>query len=208
MKKLLAFSLITLFVSSVHAQVGKGGFMVGGSMGVNNSKSNYTSGSYTNEYKSTSLSINPQASYFVAKGLAIGIAPSYSYAKSKVSYSPAESSNHTWAIGPVIRYYIPFDRFALFAHTSYNFGWRTTHGSTFDINFGTVTNYTANDKLNTFRGGIGATYFITNNVGIEGLFLYQKQDISYGKPNDGNQSSPSINFNIGFQIYLQKKSGN
>ncbi len=183
--------------------------MIGGGMGMNNSKStiNYSSYGYTDEVKYSSVNINPQLSYFVVKGLALGITPSYSYSKSKISYNPNETSSYTFSIGPAVRYYVPIDRMAFFAHVNYNFGWSTTRSSYYGID--SIEKYTSHDMTNIFKGGVGATYFIRNNIGLEGFLFYMQDDIKEGSGNPlhSNSSSPSINFNIGLQIFLQRTAG-
>ncbi len=209
MKAFLTLIFVTVLAQPVISQVDKGSFLVGGSLGFNSSKTKYNY--YSNpplqapEFKETSINITPNASYFVLKGLALGITPSYSYTYETESGSVSPLKTHIFSIGPMVRYYYMLDKWAIFSHLSYNFGWETLKGFTFNQFTGTNQYATQKSTTGNFKGGIGATYFLNNKVGIEGLVFYQQNNVS--QPGlDSN--SPSINFNIGLQVFLSKKPVN
>jgi len=209
MKAFLTLIFVTLLAQPVISQVDKGSFLVGGSLGFSNSKTTETFGTNpptpSPEFKSVSLNLAPNISYFVIKGLALGITPSYSYTNEKETNGSYQEKTHTFSIGPMARYYYMLNKWAIFSHVSYNFGWETLKGFTFNQFTGTNQYATQKSTTGNFKGGIGATYFLNNKVGIEGLVFYQQNNVS--QPGlDSN--SPSINFNIGLQVFLSKKPVN
>jgi long-subunit fatty acid transport protein len=114
------FSLLVLCASAQlsHAQsaIKAGTVALGGSINYShssdevNSNSGYRNGSYSSSYSNNSLSLSPEASYFVADNLSVGLSLNYSIQEISLSSSPNSSSTSyrdatSFRIGPFVRYY-------------------------------------------------------------------------------------------------------
>ena len=210
MKTILVPIFVIGIAQSVFSQVEKGSFLVGGSMGFSSSKTKgtYSTNPQSYDFKTLSFSSSPNASYFIVKGLALGVTPSYSYSKQSQTSTP-DTKSHSLSIGPLARYYFTFERWAVFAHANYNLSWQTTWVNYYDIDFQTFQNIKLKNKFTSLKAGVGVTYFPNSNVGIEGLIFYQQNNLDYDKAYYiSSSNTPSINFNIGLQFYLSKKSVN
>lgn len=180
MKKLFLAGLFALGLGSVaNAQIQKGNWMVGGDLISSNFGLN-TGGGYN-------FAVQPKAAYFVKDNLAIGGLIDLGFAGAKGS-----STTFTYNVGPMARYY-------------FNNGEVDNllkHGRFFaeaNVGIGGVTMSQGGDSANGLNLGVGPgyAYFITPNIGLEGLVKYNG---NYGFGNRGNVSA--ITFNVGFQIYL------
>ena len=83
--KNLIFCFALLFSKNSHAQIDKGIWLVGGSGKFYSYNSTYNSTSYSNEAKYTQIDLSPTIGYFVADKLALGIKPTFSSIKGKVT---------------------------------------------------------------------------------------------------------------------------
>jgi hypothetical protein len=112
MKKILP--LLFLFVSALaSAQTEKGSFMIGGNASVEFNKNDQNGD--TGETKTFSISINPQAGYFVANNFSLGLSLPVSISRGKSTYpginGEAESKTNGFGVAPFVRYYIPVKSF-------------------------------------------------------------------------------------------------
>ncbi|GHN03057.1 hypothetical protein WSM22_45460 [Cytophagales bacterium WSM2-2] len=205
-KSIALASCFVMLFSAGYAQIEKGTFRLGGTMGFTSSTSSY---SYSTpafsqpDNKSSTFSFNPNVSYFFAKQLSIGLSLPYTVGKSTIS--GVDTKYNSYSVGPVIRYYFPFNKVAVFPEAQYTFGQQSTKGQMYSPTTGTYSDQTINSKLNMFRLGVGVTYFLNSSIGVEGLLYYQKSQNDY----DNNSSLPNTNtsivgFNFGFQIYFNK----
>ena len=191
--------LIVCHVSGL-AQTEKGSFMVGGAMSLSASKDEHATAGSDNDYKSFSFSLSPDVAYFPVANLAIGLAMPVSYTSSS---SPLdETKSRSYSVGSMLRYYIRFGKWAVFPELRFARGWRKTKGNFYDAGMGEVIEYTSKGKATRFSGGAGITYFITRDVGLEALLSYQSTSGNSGLLNLIDTHGNSVNFNVGFQIYL------
>jgi hypothetical protein len=178
---LSSFLLLCSFSTST-AQTLKGDRMVGGSASFSVSEEN------------TSLSLSPSMSWFVVNNLAIGGTVDYSYGRSSFSsdsFSYLTKSNSIY-LGPSIRYYFTKEgRLGCFSFAG--FGVRSGY---YNYN-GEKENATA------FSGGIGVglSYFITEQVALEGLAGYYASDFF----DDDRETYRRFALSFGFQIFLPAK---
>lgn len=178
MKKLLVAGALALFGFS-QAQLQEGNWMVGASV------ANFK---FTNGFN---MSLTPKLGYFIQDRWAIGGQVGLDL------YSPEggdSKTQTTWSIAPFTRYYFSgaeidnlLNNGAFFAEGSVGFGGDNSSGG---------------NSTNGVDLGIGAgyAYFITPNVGLEGLLKFQ------GLAGGGNKNfNGNLYLGVGFQIYL---SGN
>ncbi|MDL1913643.1 MAG: hypothetical protein FDW93_03855 [Bergeyella sp.] len=185
MKKLVlgAFVLGTALFSTVNAQTQKGNLLVGGNVG--NVNFGVSKGS------TTSVNITPKAAYFFKDNVAVGGYADLGFAK--VGDGP---SAFTYAFGALGRYYLASNDLPNFSK----------HGNFFlEGNLGLGgDNSTQKDGSNSvgFNYGIGPgyAYFLTKNVGLEGLLKFT------GNLGGGNSGATGkLVFGLGFQVYLPAK---
>ena len=103
-----------------------------------------------------------------------------------------ESRSNAFTIGPTVRYYFPLSsKWALFPQAEYTFMRSYSKG----IDLSTNTEYTTTSKTQSMKLGAGITYFLADNVGVEG-FLYS--------PIGDTGTNYSINFRVSLQVYIHK----
>lgn len=202
-------SLSTVFlicvVSAVSAQPTKGSFMVSGSISyksVNEDKN----ADYPD--RSRSFSITPNVSYFISKRWAGGLYLPYRREKRTLNdgsgyYYEGRSNYH--AIGPAIRYYQPLDE-KLYGIVHVGYTWdRFRSKSRYKDSNGYVPSDKISASFTTLALGLGATYFVNSNIGIELMANF--------KHNQGDSVSGSVplmktrafNISLGLQVYLTRK---
>lgn len=183
MKKLLLGAVVLgagLF-STANAQIQEGNWMVGSSIATSRFGLNTDSG--------YSFSIEPKAAYFIKDNVALG-----GYVKLGIDKTSKESpSTFNYGVGALGRYFVSPGEAGvdnLLSHGRWFFeanaglGGQNTKGGTNTTGF-------------QFGVGPGYSYFITPNIGVEGLVKYE------GITGAGNQGLTSnITFNVGFSIYL------
>jgi len=198
---MLLLTTLSAYVSS--AQTEKGSFLLGGTAGASSLHTDSPS-SYLGQYKATTVYLSPNIGYFVIDKLALGLSASISAGKTSYENIDAYSRNTTFGAGPFVRYYFPMDRWAIFPYVSYSLSTTNTKGRSFGYDPILTTNYHYNTTQKTFSAGVGATYFITRNIGLEGIVSYQAYNSTNRDLPDTEQSG--LNFKVGFQIYLTKNS--
>lgn len=176
----------------------KGNMLLGGSVGFSYTTykdefvftdMNGNSFPQTFEEKVTSISFTPLVGYFVSDGLAIGVAPTFSYYHEK--YSSNTYSGYAVGIAPFIKAY--FNN-GLFVSLQSGLNYQTTTSGSSKYS---ATEFYVNPSL-------GYAFFINPKVSIEPSvgYLYNK---TINKQNV-NITTLTINskifFSIGFQIFL------
>jgi outer membrane protein W len=171
MRKLLLTTVLFLTILGASAQTEKGTWMVG---------ANVANLNYGITQKDFSVSLNPQAGYFISNNVALGANLSLGI------YAPDEGDTQTsYFIGPFVRgYFGGTEKGKLFAQGN--------------VGFGGVSESGESNSLTNLGAGLGYAYFITKNVGLETSLGY-----NYTKPKDFDGQS-NIGLNFGFQIYLGK----
>jgi hypothetical protein len=181
--KTLIFTLVTFFIFSftVHAQIQKGNVMVGGDI----SRLDLS----LNKGNNFSFIIDPKAAWFIKDNLAVG-----AYVNFELVTAKGAGSNINYGIGPLARYYINDGNINVLRHARFfvegNVG---IQGS--NPHVGSSTNGLG------LGFGPGLAYFITPNIGLEGLLKYQGI-VGFGS----NVTSSHLTLGIGFQIYLPRGS--
>ena len=192
MKKLLLliafFSAITANVA--HSQPRKGDWMVGANItGINGYVDPGISHSFNFHFA-------PTAGYFFGNRLAAGTSISLGYNQNSLL-------GHGWSYGmsPFLRYFFaPKEGMELkkaYVFTEVSVGY---------------SGFMQKDKINSRKitgnllnagAGLGLTYFITNNVSVEGIFKVNYYSGTTRLITGLAQFQPSLG--IGFQIYLQRR---
>lgn len=180
MKKLFLAGAVALFGLS-NAQIQKGNWMVGSSLLSGNFGLN-TGGGYN-------ISIQPKAAYFIDDNVAIGGYVNLGINK-VTNGSPTE---FTYGVGGLGRYFLsPGEKGVdnLLQHGRWFFEGNLGLGGRSVENGNSTTGF-------DFGVGPGYSYFITPNIGVEGLLKYN------GQAGFGNEGLNSVlSFNVGFSIYL------
>ncbi len=184
MKRLILTGILAVagLTATANAQIQKGNWMVGSSLVTSNFGLN-TGGGYQ-------IDLQPKGAYFIEDNLAVG-----GYVNLGIGKSSKESSTRfDYGVGALGRYYLsPGEKGVdnLLHHGRWFF----------EGNLG-VGGYSISKGGNSTTGldfgvGPGYSYFITPNIGLEGLVKYA------GVTGFGNQGLTSnITFNLGFSIYL------
>jgi hypothetical protein len=197
-KTYLVLTLFFLVISSVFAQTEKGTWMLGGSAGWSRSSSDYGDGTS----KTSSLTFNPDVSYFIVDNVALGLLLPLSFSRNKFagdSDYDAEYRNTGYGLGPNIRAYFPLnEKWALLAQAGYTFGWQKTK-MIYEV-AGNEEETENNDTWKAVNVGGGITYFINKSIGVEGILGYQ----GYKYGDSDYSKNDNVSFTVGLQIYFAK----
>jgi len=183
MKKLIFTGILAVagLTSTANAQIQEGNWMVGSSILSSNFGLN-TGGGY-------SIGLQPKAAYFIKDNVAVG-----GYVNLGISkVTNGSPTRFDYGVGALGRYFLsPGEKGVdnLLNHGRWFFEGNLGVGGS------SVENGNSTTGLD-FGVGPGYSYFITPNIGVEGLVKYQGQS---GFGNEGLNSN--ITFNVGFSIYL------
>lgn len=183
MKKIIfgAVAMAAGLFSVANAQIQEGNWMVGSSLVTSNFGLNTGAG--------YDFSIQPKAAYFIKDNTALGGYVNLGFMKP----GKGQSTQFNYAVGALGRYFLsPGEQGVdnLLNHGRCFFEGNVGIGGT------SVENGISTTGLD-FGVGPGYSYFITPNIGIEGLVKYN------GVTGFGNEGLTSkISFNVGFSIYL------
>jgi hypothetical protein len=205
----LAALWLCLGVSSSFAQTSKGTFLLGGSLGFS---SGHTSTAYnysasSRKDKQSTISIDPNVSYFVIDHLSVGVVTPFMYTRYKPEGVDQKSTYSSYSVGPLIRYYFPLgSHWAIFPEASYSYGWTVTKGYA-DVS-GDVVSVTYRGNARNLQGGLGLVYFLNPNIGVEGKLRYQSMRDTYHRTDVGldHIDNNAFDFTIGLQVYLFRNS--
>lgn len=178
MKKLFFFAGIiaaTLFSGNANAQIQKGNLMVGADL------ANFK---FTNGFQ---MALNPKIGYFVKDNWAVGA----NVGLDVVSPQGTGSTQTSYTVGAFTRYYF----------NDKEIDTLLKHGRFFaegTVGFGGDNSSSGNSTNGVDLGvGAGYAYFITPNIGLEGLLKFQ------GLAGGGNTNfNGNLYLGVGFQIYL------
>jgi outer membrane protein len=179
MKKLalIMMGLAILSSTGLLAQTEKGKYMIMGSSSLDFSfgKSKTKSGGSTQEnYTYFDLNIYPMAGYTVINNMAVGLFMDGGIYNTNYSDSDQYSKGTTLALGPFARYYFAnFNGFMPMAEVAAGFG---VDNCKYDYGYGE-----GKDKafFMEYWAGVGATYFLTEHFGIDGLVGYYCESYKY-----------------------------
>lgn len=162
------------------AQIQRGNVLVGGDL----SNLNLRLG----EASAFTMDITPKAAWFVKDNTAIG-----TYVNLRLATAKGKGTDFDYGVGALARRYVNGNALSVLQHTRLFF----------EGNVGIEgQNSSASGTNSTTNGlglgiGPGLAYFITPNIGLEGLLKYQGI-LGFGTA----ATTSNLNLNIGFQIYL------
>jgi outer membrane protein len=181
MKKLILMSILMFILSiSSYGQVEKGNFLLGGTGSVVFRKINGVSGKI--------ITLSPSIGYFVTDKIATGA--TLPIVRISAKYASDEEISSAVGIAPFVRYYFTNKgKSAFFGLASLGIikGNESATGS---------YTYTDESSATTAQAGIGFTYFLNQNVGLETILGYTR--LKY----EGLDARSNVNLSIGFQIYF------
>ncbi|MEQ8243370.1 outer membrane beta-barrel protein [Fulvivirga sp.] len=192
---LLALSTVSL------GQTEKGNLLLGG--GIDLGSTTYKR-DIINDQKVFSLNINPGLSYLVTDNFALGINLPISISNQSQD-DFADRKSQSIAVGPKLRYYIPFNQWAIFPEVSFALGGGEIETPNFNGGIGGVSTITTKYSTSDFKVGVGITYLISHSIGIESTLSYNIINTEYDVESFIDLETSSIAFNTGFQIYFQTK---
>lgn len=172
------FLFATTF-TSLQAQVQRDNWMIGGNAAMD----------FSNGF---SLDIKPQVGYFFRDNWALGMRLGADLDIIKGKEENIISSE--FAIGPFVRYYFGNPEYKSVLRNGRVFAELTSGFSFINQSEGESVNGTR------FGGGVGYSYFITNNIALEGLFTAEAVGGS-----GSNDFTGDLGIRIGFQIFLPSK---
>ncbi|SDL46826.1 hypothetical protein [Chryseobacterium taihuense] len=183
MKKLILTGILAVagLATTANAQIQRGNWMVGSSLISSNFGLN-TGGGYN-------IQIQPKGAYFIEDNVAVGGYVDLGFNK-VTNGSPTE---FIYGVGGLGRYYLsPGEKGVdnLLNHGRWFFEANAGLGGRSVENGNSTTGF-------DFGVGPGYSYFITPNIGLEGLVKYRGQT---GFGNEGLNSN--ITFNVGFSIFI------
>ena len=222
MKKFFFLIIAAIFsVAAANAQLSKGNWMIGGSIDFSHKTQNNQSGTFTYNYKSTSLQASPGAGYFIIDKLAVGLRPGVTISNTTsttnnssptsigspyLAYSATQKST-AYNIAPFVRYYfLPVkNKINLLADVSYTYTHMKASSQMFSSQLvnGEPVAYqsTASDSApgNFISIFAGPSFFISQKVGLELLAGYTR-----GKYKNDVGPSNSLSLSAGLQVFLGK----
>ncbi|EJL72426.1 hypothetical protein [Chryseobacterium populi] len=183
MKKLILTGVIAVasLLTTANAQIQKGNWLVGSSLVTSNFGLN-TGGGYN-------IGIQPKGAYFIEDNVAIG-----GYVNLGISkVTNGSPTRFDYAVGGLGRYYLSPGEKGV--DNLLNHGRWFLEGNV-GIGGSSVENGNSTTGLD-FGAGPGYSYFITPNIGLEGIVKYN------GVAGFGSEGLTStISFNVGFSIYI------
>jgi outer membrane protein len=200
--RIILLAIVLLVAIHVHAQTSKGSFLIGGSMNLQRTSTNFYDHPGFTLVPSTpsgAFTVSPTVGYFPINNLLIGVQPSYTY--NWVLNHPTFKTN-SWSVGPLVRYYFHMSKFAVFPEVAMTFD-RSRVITAYDVHSNndiTAERIKMNGK--TYRGGVGFAWFVSQQVGIETILALKHTDV--GKPSL-TKNETSVYLNFGIQFYLSKK---
>ncbi|MDR6160059.1 MULTISPECIES: hypothetical protein [Chryseobacterium] len=183
MKKLILSGILAVagLATTMNAQIQKGNWLVGSSLISSNFGLN-TGGGYN-------IAIQPKGAYFIEDNVALGGYVDLGFNK-VTNGSPTE---FTYGVGALGRYFLSPGEKGV--DNLLNHGRWFLEGNV-GIGGRSVENADSTTGLD-FGVGPGYSYFITPNIGLEGLVKYR------GRAGFGSEGlNSNITFNVGFSIYI------
>jgi len=179
MKKVLLAAIVLMSAQAGFSQISKGQWLVGGTAGFNSNKQG--------SYKSTTVTISPDAGYFFIDQFAAGLRIGFS------STSVKDGGSSTFfAAAPFARYYfLPTGQNVnVFADAEYGFGSGKSTGS-------------SSESLNEYTISAGPAVFLSPNTALEFALYYNSMGGKYYENGAGDRDN-NFGLRIGFQVHLGK----
>lgn len=189
-KTVFAFSFF-LTALNTYSQITKGIWMIGGSGKFYSYKSNNSSSSYNVNSRYTQIDLSIAAGYFITNKFAIGIKPTISSIKGKVTSTGGGSTNiQRYIFGPYLRYY--------FLNTD------NQNNILIEANYqvGFLGGGLAKGRINNYSILSGPVIYFNTTVGLELLigYNYSMEDVK----NSNKVTNHGFQSTIGIQIHLEK----
>lgn len=182
MKKIIAlFAFGSLAATAATAQLQRGNVLVGGNLA--GLDFNLDSGGQLD------FNLSPKAAWFIRDGVAVG-----GYARLGLATAKGAGTNVGYGVGALARYYFNGSQVPTGSSKVRAFVEGTAGIEGFNASVGGSTNGLG------LGIGPGIAYFITPNVGLEGLFKYN------GIVGFGNAvTTNNLGLEVGFQVYLPSR---
>lgn len=164
------------------AQIQRGNVLVGGDI------ANFNLG--LNKGSRFSMDINPKAAWFIKDNTAVG-----AYAELGLATGGGSGTFVSYGFGALARQYFSGNALNVLRHTRFFLEGNLGLEGTNDSQSGSSTNGLG------IGIGPGLAYFITPNIGLEGLLKYRGR-LGFGS----ETTSSNLNLGVGFQIYLPGRS--
>ncbi|HQQ97930.1 MAG TPA: outer membrane beta-barrel protein [Cyclobacteriaceae bacterium] len=193
MKKIVIALILATVTFGVHAQISKGTFLLGGSVGFNSMSAKYISnGVTTPQGTTTTFSVIPQAGYFVTNQIAAGIGLTINSISYKANGASTSLNNTRFLFSPFARYYFPQK---IYLQAGVDIGSSTASstgngGSNSNSLFGW-----------TLLGGYPV--FLNESIAVEPQLGYNSLTDKIDSANKTTEGNFFIR--VGFQIYFAKK---
>ncbi|MFZ5978712.1 MAG: hypothetical protein ACOYU6_13775 [Bacteroidota bacterium] len=192
MKLFFSFLLLLCCTLTAHAQLEQGTWLVGGSGSYYNYTALNSGPNYSTDSKYTNISLTPYIGIFILDKFAVGVLPTFSSVKGKVTSTGGMSTNvQRYRIGPFARYYIlnAANPFNIVTAISYQYGV-----------FGGI----ATGNLTTFSALAGPVIYFNSVVGLEMLLGYNYSKEMQTDVGGINAITKGFQISVGFQIHLKK----
>ncbi|MCO4293374.1 porin family protein [Solitalea sp. MAHUQ-68] len=179
MKKLSTLFILLLTVTfTVKAQTQRGNFLIGAQLANIN-------GVFQSGNSAFTFGLTPMVGFFIKDNVAVGPNVNFQYAHND------GDNTFIWGVGAFGRKYFHDPTIDFSKHSSWFF----------EANAGIQGVNTAGSNTNGLGLGFGPglAYFLTPNIGLEGLLKYDLT-LGFGSSVTTNQ----VSLNLGFQIYLHK----
>ncbi|OIR12885.1 hypothetical protein GALL_59520 [mine drainage metagenome] len=196
MKKTILLIITASFIfCNANSQITEGTWMVGGAGQIYSYNQDFSTSTYSVQYKYVNIDISSSVGFFVADKLALGLRPNFTWLKghsvsSTGGVSGGSTNTKRYSIGPFARYYLLQEdkSFNILADVSYLFG---------------VVDFTGQSgKANMFSIAAGPVIFFNSSVGLEFLLGYTAKTEEI--PNNYKDVRNGFQVSIGFQFHLEK----
>jgi hypothetical protein len=191
MKHFFLYLLFANSILTVKCQLTKGNWLVGGTGKFYSYNDNTSSSAYNVDAKYTDISVSPSIGYFIVDKLALGLKPTFTSIKGKVT-SPGggTTSIQRYWIGPFGRYYF------LDKEKQYNIV------SDISYQIGLFNSGEPKANLANFSLLAGPVIYFNTSVGMEFLlgYNYTKEDVKAVN----KIITKGFQIALGFQIHLEK----
>lgn len=205
MRKLLSLTALALGLGFYsNAQVSKGDLLVGGTLGLNNSNTNYNGATNT----TSNVNFNPRVSYAIGNNSILGLNLGYAYNKTKATSTDNQNSTNSFSAGVFWRNLMPIKG---------KFGWYPEVGGAV---YTGKTKYTQNNSADNTSKVQGFNAYVVPGLyyAVSPAFLLNVDfgGVSYGSAKTKYNDSPSSttnsfqlglfqNFNFGFDFIIGRK---
>jgi hypothetical protein len=193
MKKIFLFSFAAFLFKVSSGQVSKGNMLLGGDFTFTHSGPNKATVGITG---GNNIESDVNAGYFLIDKLAAGVRTGIHTSRYKVhevDNSTYVLSQSSFGFGPFLRYYMhPSERMVnFFGDAGFLYNFNSRNGDWF------ITRSLSSSVA------AGAVVFLNKSVGLEGLLSYTHS----ANINTDLNSSSLLQFKVGLQVHLKKKSG-